>query len=98
MAFGDSDLAMMLSDIFSVAVSFGATNTRGIVDFYDDVAYDELGTPGVVGRERGVRLLTSEVAALAHGAAITVDGVAYTVRKKLALHADGAATVVFLKP
>ena len=97
MAFGDSDLAMMLTDVFAVPVVIGLVTTAGVLDYFDDVVYDEQNTPGVVGRERGVRLLTSQVAALVKGSAITVDGTAYTVRKKMALGVDGKMSVVFLK-
>ena len=96
MSFGDTDLAMMLGDAFSVPVVFGATSTTGIVGYHDFVLFDEDGSARVIGRERAVSLLTSACTALAPGASITVDGASYTVREKRAQH-DGAETLVFLR-
>lgn len=96
MSFGDDDLAMMLSDAFAVAVTFGATTTSGIVGFHDVQQFDEDGSVRVIGRERAVTLTTAEAASLATGDAITVDGSSYTVREKLA-QTDGATTLVFLR-
>ena len=96
MSFGDADLAMMLGDVFSVPVSFGATTTSGIEDYRDVVLYDEDNTARVVGRERSVMLSTSDAASLSAGDSITVNGTSYTVRELLA-QTDGATTLVYLR-
>lgn len=96
MSFGDADLAMMLGDAFSVAVSFGATTTSGIVGFHDVAQFDDASGAQVVGRVRGVTIATSDVGALTDGDTITVDGSSYTVRDLLAQQ-DGAATLVLLR-
>ena len=96
MSFGDADLAMMLGDVFSVPVSFGATTTNGIVDFHDIQQFDEDGSARVVGRVRGVTLQTSLLGSLAEGDAITVSGVAYVVRGTPAQQ-DGATSIVYLR-
>lgn len=97
MAFGDSDLPRLVGGLFSVAVSFGATNTRGILDYHDLLEFDEEGQARVVGRSRGVTLQTSEVAALANGTAITVDGGSYAVRGQPMALDDGALSLVYLR-
>lgn len=97
MAFGDNDLPMLVGGLFSVAVTFGVTSTRGILDTYDDVQFDEDGRSSVVGRVRGVLLQTSLVGTLTNGSAITVDGSARTVRGQPMAQDDGATSLVFLR-
>jgi hypothetical protein len=97
MAFGDGDLPMLVGGLFSVAVSFGATTTRGLLDTYDDVQFDEDGRAGVVGRVRGVLLQTSLVGSLTDGSSITVDGVSRTVRGQPMAQDDGATSLVYLR-
>lgn len=96
MAFGDSDLPMLVGGLFSVAVSFGATSTRGIEDFHDVEQFDDDGTP-VRGRYRGVLLQTSVVGSLTDGTAITVDGSARTVRGQPMALEDGKTSLVLLR-
>lgn len=95
--FGDNDLPMLVGGLFSVAVSFGATNTRGILDYHDDVQFDQDGTSRVVGRIRGVTLPTSLVGSLTNGSAITVDGALRAVRGQPLALDDGALSIVFLR-
>ena len=97
MSFGDADLAMMLGDAFSVPVVFGATETDGIEDYYDLVQFDEDGNSRVVGRSRGVVLLTSLVGSLTDGSAITVNGTARVVRGQPMAQGDGAKSLVYLR-
>lgn len=97
MAFGDSDLPMLVGGLFSVAVSFGATSTRGILDYHDLVEFDEDNTARVVGRSRGVTLQTSVVTSLTNGTAITVDGSSYVVRGPPMALEDGAVSLVYLR-
>lgn len=96
MSFGDADLAVMLGDAFSVPVVIGVTTTRGIVGYHDLEVLDEDGGAAVIGRQRAVTLLTSECTPLTPGSSLTVDGVSYTVREKLAQQ-DGQSTLVFLR-
>jgi hypothetical protein len=97
MAFGDSDLPMLVGGLFSVAVSIGATRTRGILDYHDEVQFDEDGSSRVVGRVRGLTLQTSEVSTLTDGTSITVDGVARVVRGQPMALEDGATSLVYLR-
>lgn len=96
MAFGDNDLPMLVGGLFSVAVSFGATSTRGIDNYHDLEQFGEDGATRVVGRVRSVTLQTSLLGSLGEGDAITVDGTAYTVRSKPA-QLDGATSIVYLR-
>jgi hypothetical protein len=97
MAFGDSDLPMLVGGLFSVAVSFGATTTRGIEDFFDEVQYTDDGSSNVVGRVRGVLLQTSLLGSLTDGSSITVNGTARTVRGQPVAQDDGATSLVYLR-
>jgi hypothetical protein len=96
MAFGDSDLPMLVGGLFSVAVTFGVTSTRGIEDFHDVEQFDDEGAP-VRGRYRGVTLQTSLVGSLTDGSAITVNGTARTVRGQPMALEDGATSLVLLR-
>jgi hypothetical protein len=98
MAFGDADLAMMLSDVFAVPVVLpGPVTTSGIEDYYDLVQFGEDGSSQVIGRARGVVLLTSLVGSLTDGSAITVNGTARTVRGQPLAQGDGAKSLVYLR-
>jgi hypothetical protein len=97
MAFGDNDLPMLVGGLFSVAVSFGATSTRGIEDFFDEVQFGDDGSSNVVGRVRGVLLQTSLVSSLTEGGSITVNGTARTVRGQPLAQDDGKTSLVYLR-
>jgi hypothetical protein len=101
MAFGDSDLPMLVGGLFSVAVSWGtgpsAVSTRGILDYHDLLQFDEDGNASVVGRSRGVTLQTSEVGSLTDGTAMVADGDSYTVRGQPLALEDGATSLVYLR-
>jgi hypothetical protein len=100
-SFGDADLAMMLGDAFSGTVSWGsgpsAVSTTGIEDFHDIQQFDDDGGATVVGRARGVTLLTSLVGSLTDGVAITVNGTARVVRGQPIAQSDGKSSLVLLR-
>lgn len=83
MAFGDADLRLMLSGVFSVPVSYdpgtGAQETRGIFTRRDQ---DEVQTDGLTVRVRTtfVDVFVDALAGLEEDKPITVDGAAYRVR------------------
>lgn len=96
--FGDADLAMMLGDAFAVPVILpGAVTTTGIPGFHDVQQFDTDGNATVVGRVRGVTLLTSLVGSLTDGVSITVDGAARKVRGQPMATDDGAKSLVLLR-
>lgn len=105
MAFGDSDLPMLVGGLFSVAVSWGtgpsAVSTRGIEDYHDLLQFNDDGSTSVVGRARGITLQTSVIAGaatpLVNGVTITVDGSARVVRGQPLALEDGATSLVYLR-
>lgn len=75
-----SDLAVILTDAFhSVPFVAGAVSGRGVVVVRDREQVDDVGGTVLV-RERVLRVPVALLATLTYGSAITVDGVAYTVR------------------
>lgn len=70
------DPDIFLAD-FGVTVSSGAVSGVGILDMPGEAILDGM----VISTDYRIRCLASEFGALAWGAAITVDSVAYTVRE-----------------
>jgi hypothetical protein len=97
MAFGDNDLPMLVGGLFSVAVSFGATTTRGISTTTTS-QFDEDGSARVVGRSRGVTVQTSLVGH-AHATAPRSPSTARlrVVRGQPMALEDGATSLVYLR-
>jgi hypothetical protein len=96
MAFGDNDLPMLVGGLFSVAVSFGATTTRGILDYHDDVQFDEDGSSRRRSRARRhaanvARRLTDERDGDHRGR------LARVVRGQPMAQDDGATSLVYLR-
>jgi hypothetical protein len=75
-----SDLAVVFADPHhSVAWVAGSASGRGVVVTREAERADDLGGTVLV-RERVLRVPVAQLAALTYGSAITVAGVAYTVR------------------
>lgn len=69
----------MLADTgFSVAVSIGASSTRGFFDWQDTTVQDSSGFDVFI-RQRVVTIRTGTLTGLVNGASITVDGTSYRV-------------------
>ena len=84
------DLSIFFQD-FGVPVTSGATTGLGLIDMPTQIIAD--GT--VLSTDYKVTCLASEFGTLTYSAAITVDGVAYTVRENL-LADDGKLCEIML--
>lgn len=93
-AFVTTTLTAMLAGPLGDAFVFGAQSTRCLFDDSMTVVDDEMGMD-VARRVRMATIRTGSVTALAEDSAVTVAGVAYTVRKILPAE-DGLLTRVLL--
>lgn len=96
-----ADLSAMFFD-FGVTVVFGATSVGRTVGHVDTVPQDgaSAGSIGYDSQERAVTVRTSYLTAnptLVEDAALTVNGVAYVVRRTAPVD-DGALSVIVLAP
>lgn len=94
MAFGDCDLAFMMSDVFGVPVVFGSQRTRGILDVADHELEDGSGQP-VQLRRTALLIKSDSLTELAIDSAIKVDGTSRKVRD-ISLREDGKITELLL--
>ena len=85
------DLSLYFAD-FGVAVTSGAVTGKGILDMPSQVIVNG----SVLSTEYSVVVLTSEFGGLLYGAAITVDGISYSVREAM-LITDGLFTEISLQ-
>ncbi len=88
-----SDITTMLDEL-GVNVILGANETKGLVDYADELVL-ETDVTASVGKMIAVTIKTGSLPGLAVGAALTVDGVVYKAREVLRL-GDGALTRVML--
>lgn len=87
----DDDATIFLSD-FGVSVVAGAVNGLGILDMPSEIIIDGQ----VLSTDYTLTCETSKFGSLLYGSAITVSGVAYTVRSA-SLLSDGKFTVLSLQ-
>jgi hypothetical protein len=79
MAFGDADIAFMMSDVLGVDVRFRGKCTRGFLDAGDGVANDNFGGP-VQSSRKSVTIKTGSIPGLDVGDEGKVDGEDVVVR------------------
>lgn len=87
----DDDATIFLSD-FGVSVVAGAVSGLGILDMPSEIIIDGQ----VLSTDYTLTCETSKFGSLLYGSAITVSGVAYTVRSA-SLLSDGKFTVLSLQ-
>jgi hypothetical protein len=92
MAFGDSDLAFMMSDVFSKPVVIGGVSTTGIVRDYDGLA--NKADVFLVENELVVSVQSSSLPNIADGQTGTVNGIAVQVRYYTRMN-DGGITRIY---
>ncbi len=89
MAIGDDDLPGLLEEL-GVPVTLGATTTRAIKRKFTEELFQDTDAPELLSRAIVAVIQTGSLPALKSGAAITVDGAAYKVRRWLE---DGHGTL-----
>ena len=93
MALGDEDLPGLLEEL-GVPVTLGGTTTNGIKRRATDELFQDVDAPELLSRSIVAVIKTDSLPALRSGAAITVDGTAYTVRRWLE---DGHGTLTRIR-
>jgi hypothetical protein len=88
-----SDITAMLDEL-GVSVTLGTNETKGLVDYADELVL-ETDVTASVGRMIAVTIKTGSLPGLAIGSALTVDGSPYKAREVLRI-GDGALTRVML--
>jgi hypothetical protein len=88
-----SDIMAMLDEL-GVSVSLGANETKGLIDYADELVL-ETDVTASVGKMMAVTIKTGSLPGLAVGMALTVDGVNYKAREVLRT-GDGALTRIML--
>jgi predicted GNAT superfamily acetyltransferase len=88
-AFGDSDLNMMMADVFSVAITYGAQTATGFKDDGEQLVGIDNGAFSI--RTRTVYIQTGDLTSLTVDSAITVDSVVYNITA-IAPRDDGKIT------
>lgn len=89
--FADDDLDLFLAD-FGVTVTDGTTVTKGILDMPADVIAGEQ----VITLDYSLTIKSSVYPSLSYGANLTVDGIAYQVRRVMK-DGDGRFSTVTLQ-
>jgi hypothetical protein len=87
------DITAMLDEL-GVSVILGTNETKGVVDYADELVL-ETDVTASVGRMIAVTIKTGSLPGLAIGSALTVDGGNYKAREVLRI-GDGALTRVML--
>lgn len=90
MAWMEDDLDTMLSDVGGVPVVHGSETGKGILDSYDEEILRGSDV-ALVGRVISILVRTSSFPTVKRGTSLTIDGVAHTVRDRMAVD-DGATT------
>lgn len=88
--FGEGDLDSMLSGVGGVPVVHGAESGIGTVDSFDEEILQG-SDASLIGRVVAILVKTSAFPTLKRGDPITVNGVAHTLRDRMAVD-DGALT------
>ena len=88
-----NDITAMLDEI-GVSVTLGANETKGLVDYADELVL-ETDVTASVGRMLAVTIKTGSLSGLAIGSALTVDGSPYKAREVLRI-GDGALARILL--
>jgi hypothetical protein len=88
-----SDITAMLDEL-GVSVILSANETKGFVDYADELVL-ETDVTASVGRMIAVTVKTGSLPGLAIGSALIVDGSAYKAREVLRI-GDGALTRIML--
>jgi hypothetical protein len=91
----DADIGPIMALDFGVPVTIGGTPGRGIVDENDTVVVTNNGRGEVISGVHTVQVQTSAFPTLANGTAIIVDGVTYSIARKLT-ESDTAFTKLVL--
>lgn len=87
----------MLAELDGVAVTIGAVTVQGKQDHTSERFLADAPAAPTVLQERSVLVRTGVFASVAQGTAITVAGVAYTIREALPESPDGALTRIYLR-
>lgn len=95
MAFGDSDIAAMLSTaVFGVPVVFSGVTVPGILDIYDTRDPHTQSIVDIVEKYRVVTIQTGSISPI-NESSLTVDGVSFKVRD-IIQSADGSLTHLYV--
>ena len=95
MAFGDADLNMVMGDVFSVAITYGAQTATGIFNQASQLAATGLDGGFMNINETTVDIQSGDLTSLQQDSAITVDGTSYQIRDTQVLD-DGKITRIWL--
>jgi len=94
MAFGDTDLDVLMSDVFSVSITYGTQTALGILTKGASLTPDSAGTVMNV-QETTVDIQTGDLTSLQQSTAITVNALSFIIADQQPMD-DGKITRIWL--
>jgi hypothetical protein len=93
--FEDADIETMLAD-WQNEISDGETSALCLFDDSEELLLEQVGAGGQVARKITATIRSSDFPALGANDAVSVDGIAYTIWRRLQL-GDGALSELWLR-